>query len=215
MHVQFAPNPPSDNSQLQNRLKRSASFFGLLLTSCAIKCMLSKLKDPISMRWRKRLFTQLFGIASVYLSLQKCSSCVTNGRRQRGQRRTCLAPPLDFHTWCRYSRCRLNSAMFRSFFVIFWSFFRCPSPWKRLNSTIFHSFFVTLPPGKFSADALGVTHNKIPIFACLKPSSGDANIKGLKFCKLDTFKLLFTLLVQVLAVYVQKLSTASFKIKTN
>jgi len=51
--------------------------------------------------------------------------------------------PLDFQTWYNYSRERLNSAIFRSFFV--------DSPWKRLNSAIFGLFllffiFFLLPP---------------------------------------------------------------------
>jgi len=32
----------------------------------------------------------------------------------------------DFHTWYKYSRQRLKSALFRCFFAIFRSFFRCP-----------------------------------------------------------------------------------------
>jgi len=69
---------------------------------------------------------------------------------------------LDFHTWYKYSRERLKSAIFRCFLLFFGIFFRCPPlPWKRLNSAIFRIFcyfsviFSVAPlPGNFSADAL-------------------------------------------------------------
>jgi len=51
---------------------------------------------------------------------------------------------LDFHTWYKYIRYRLNSAIYQSFFANFWSFFSLPPlPWKRLNnSAIFRSFLL-------------------------------------------------------------------------
>jgi len=72
--------------------------------------------------------------------------------------------PLEFYTWYRYiySRKRLNSAIFRSFFAIFQSFLRCPSlpvrGFFRFFLLLFGLFvFFTLashPLENFSADAL-------------------------------------------------------------
>jgi len=50
--------------------------------------------------------------------------------------------PLDFHTWYKYSREKLKSAIFRCSFAIFCLFSVAPPPpWKRLNSAIFSDFF--------------------------------------------------------------------------
>jgi len=49
-------------------------------------------------------------------------------------------PTLDFQTWYKYSRQRLKSAIFWSFFAIF-GLFSVPPCWKRLNSAIFRYFF--------------------------------------------------------------------------
>jgi len=63
------------------------------------------------------------------------------GPRQRGQGGSVL--PLDFHTWYRYSRERLNSANF-------WSF-RCPSPHplEERGLIMLFSVFSVEPPWKF------------------------------------------------------------------
>jgi len=65
--------------------------------------------------------------------------------------------PLDFRTWYRYSKLRLNSAIFRSVFCIF--ALLPPPPERgcqvqRVNSAIFGLFSVTLHPGNFSADVI-------------------------------------------------------------
>jgi len=82
-------------------------------------------------------------------------------------------------------RARLNSAIFRFFFLFFVFFFVAPlPPWKRLNSDIFQSFllffgiFSVGPPGNFSADALAdkwplsdIRVNLPPVTTCLTAQS--------------------------------------------
>jgi len=99
----------------------------------------------------------IYLLKSVLMRPHCLSSSIGVGSGGKGDR----APPY-FHTWYKYSKKRLKSAIFRCFFAIFWSFFCCLlPPWKRLDSAIFWSFllffwyfFCSLFPGNFSADAL-------------------------------------------------------------
>jgi len=79
-------------------------------------------------------------------------------RRQRGAGGA--VAPLDIHTWYKYSRERLKSAMFRCFSAIFVA----PPPWKRLNRAIFQTFLLFFGP--FSVPPLPEIFLPTPLILC-------------------------------------------------
>jgi len=55
------------------------------------------------------------------------------GHRQRGQGNRAPLPPPDFHTWYKYSREKLKSAIFRCFLLLFGLFSVAPLPLKEVQ----------------------------------------------------------------------------------
>jgi len=97
------------------------------------------MKDRIERQHEENLKTKIIYVVQ-YISFTRTRffwvSCTLYIGVGSGGRRA-VPPPLDFHTWYKYSTQRLKNAFFRCF-ANFRSFFRCPHfPWKRLNSAIF------------------------------------------------------------------------------